>query len=127
MYRSNKNKIFTGANKKKSLYDLDIPENWNQKLIIFIHGYMGYKDWGCWNLVSDYFTFNHLLDLFLDHFLDHFFDHFLDRRPDGKAERPDTVAETSSFLAISMITILVKKCQERESAGNAKGLGPPKG
>jgi pimeloyl-ACP methyl ester carboxylesterase len=58
MYRSNKNKIFTGANKKKSLYDLDIPENWNQKLIIFIHGYMGYKDWGCWNLVSDYFTFN---------------------------------------------------------------------
>ena len=58
MYRSNKNKLFEGANKKKSLYDLEIPNNWNKKLVVFIHGYMGYKDWGCWNLVSDYFTLN---------------------------------------------------------------------
>ena len=59
-------------------------------------------------------------DQILDIFLDHFFGHFLDRRPDGKAERPDTGAETSSFLVISMITILVKKVP-------AKVLGTPKG
>lgn len=53
---SAENSIFVGANKKKSLYDLNVPTNWNGKLIIFLHGYMGYKDWGCWNLVSDFFT-----------------------------------------------------------------------
>ena len=50
------NEIFTGASGRDSLYDLVIPKNWNKKLIVFIHGYMGYKDWGCWNLVMDYFT-----------------------------------------------------------------------
>lgn len=52
------NAIFTGAENKKSLYDLAIPNDWNGKLVIFIHGYMGYKDWGCWNLVQDFFTQN---------------------------------------------------------------------
>ena len=56
MQQSIKNAVYVGAEGKKSLYDLDIPENWNGKLIVFLHGYMGYKDWGCWNLVSDYFT-----------------------------------------------------------------------
>ena len=50
------NAIYEGAEGKQSLYDLVIPEDWNGKLIVFIHGYMGYKDWGCWNLVSDYFS-----------------------------------------------------------------------
>lgn len=58
MNRSLKNETYIGANNKKSLYDLSIPEKWNNKLIIFIHGYMGYKDWGCWNLVSDFFGNN---------------------------------------------------------------------
>lgn len=56
MRQSFKNRVFNGSEKKASLFDLEIPENWNEKLIIFIHGYMGYKDWGCWNLVSDYFV-----------------------------------------------------------------------
>ncbi len=56
MNRSLKNETYTGATNRKSLYDLQVPLNWNNKLIIFIHGYMGYKDWGCWNLVSDFFT-----------------------------------------------------------------------
>ncbi|MBL1278926.1 MAG: prolyl oligopeptidase family serine peptidase [Fluviicola sp.] len=56
MQRKLKNQIYTGANSRQSLYDLTIPENWNKKLIVFIHGYMGYKDWGCWNLVSDFFA-----------------------------------------------------------------------
>jgi uncharacterized protein len=51
-----KNGIYSGADNKKSVFDLSIPEQWNSKLIVFIHGYMGYKDWGCWNLVEDYFT-----------------------------------------------------------------------
>ena len=56
MQKSMKNVTYNGAYGKISLFDLDIPEKWNGKLIIFIHGYMGYKDWGCWNLVSHYFT-----------------------------------------------------------------------
>ena len=51
-----RNKIYTGASNKESLYDISIPAQWNNKIIIFIHGYMGYKDWGCWNLVSDFFS-----------------------------------------------------------------------
>lgn len=51
-----KNKIYLGAKGKKSLYDVSLPDNWNQEMIIFIHGYMGFKDWGCWNLVQDFFN-----------------------------------------------------------------------
>lgn len=47
---------YVGASKKPSLYDLNIPSNWNRKLLIFSHGYMGYKDWGAWNLMEDYFV-----------------------------------------------------------------------
>ncbi|MDC3252671.1 alpha/beta hydrolase [Crocinitomicaceae bacterium] len=50
------NGSFYGANKRESLYDLIVPNEWNGQLIVFLHGYMGYKDWGCWNLVQDYFT-----------------------------------------------------------------------
>jgi pimeloyl-ACP methyl ester carboxylesterase len=53
------NEIFKGANGKESLYDLHVPENWNRRLVVFIHGFMGFKDWGCWNLVSDFFVNQH--------------------------------------------------------------------
>lgn len=52
------NQIYFGANNKSSVYDLQTPTNWNGKLIVFIHGYMGYKDWGCWNLVQSFFIEN---------------------------------------------------------------------
>ncbi len=51
-----KHEKFIGANGRPSLLDLSIPENYQQELIIFIHGYMGFKDWGCWNLVEEFFT-----------------------------------------------------------------------
>ena len=51
-----KNQIYTGANGRKSLLDLVVPVNFNDRLILFIHGYMGYKDWGCWNLVEKFYT-----------------------------------------------------------------------
>jgi dipeptidyl aminopeptidase/acylaminoacyl peptidase len=51
-----RNGVFSGAEGKKSLIDLNIPINFNGKIILFIHGFMGYKDWGCWNLVENYFV-----------------------------------------------------------------------
>lgn len=50
------NQVYKGADDKQSLLDLEIPENFNNKLIVFIHGYMGYKDWGCWNLMQAFFV-----------------------------------------------------------------------
>jgi pimeloyl-ACP methyl ester carboxylesterase len=50
------NHVFLGADNRPSLVDLKIPKDGNGKLIVFLHGYMGYKDWGCWNLVSDFFV-----------------------------------------------------------------------
>lgn len=51
-----KNEIYQGALNKSSVFDLETPADWNGKLIVFIHGYMGYKDWGCWSLVQSYFA-----------------------------------------------------------------------
>jgi pimeloyl-ACP methyl ester carboxylesterase len=51
-----KNAIYIGSNKRASLFDLEIPEDYNGNLIIFIHGYMGFKDWGAWNLMEKAFT-----------------------------------------------------------------------
>ncbi len=50
------NDIYIGANQKASLLDLEKPNPWNQELVIFVHGFMGFKDWGAWNLVQDYFV-----------------------------------------------------------------------
>ncbi|MDG1148028.1 MAG: prolyl oligopeptidase family serine peptidase [Crocinitomicaceae bacterium] len=50
-----KNGIYSGSGNRKSVFDLSTPTQWNNKLIVFMHGYMGHKDWGCWNLVEDYF------------------------------------------------------------------------
>ncbi len=51
-----KNERYLGASQRESLYDMAIPLNWNKKLVIFSHGYMGYKDWGAWNLLQDAFV-----------------------------------------------------------------------
>ena len=50
------NRIYTGSNGRQSLIDLEIPENFNGNLIVFVHGFMGFKDWGAWNLVQQFFT-----------------------------------------------------------------------
>ncbi len=49
------NKIFTGSENRKSLYDILIPKN-PKAFIIFMHGYKGFKDWGTWNLVAKEFA-----------------------------------------------------------------------
>ena len=53
------NEIYEGANDKQSLIDLRLPENSSITIILlFVHGYKGFKDWGCWNLVEQYFVNN---------------------------------------------------------------------
>jgi len=49
------NAIFSGSNKRQSLFDLMIPEKFNGDLVVFIHGYMGFKDWGPWNILALHF------------------------------------------------------------------------
>lgn len=51
-----RNEIYVGAEGRKSLIDLQVPVKHNGQLIIFVHGYMGYKDWGCWPLVQKHFV-----------------------------------------------------------------------
>ena len=49
------NETFTGANGRNSLIDFTLPENFNGHILLFVHGFMGFKDWGPWNLVQEYF------------------------------------------------------------------------
>jgi len=51
-----KNATYRGSNDRLALYDVTIPVDFNGQLIVFIHGYMGFKDWGAWNNLSNYFT-----------------------------------------------------------------------
>jgi len=50
------NSVYQGSNGRSSLIDLEIPENFNGELILFVHGFMGFKDWGAWHLVQQFFT-----------------------------------------------------------------------
>ena len=50
-----RDKIYVGSENRKALFDCSIPED-AKAVIIFIHGYKGYKDWGAWNLMMDAFN-----------------------------------------------------------------------
>lgn len=50
------NSIYRGAEQRQSLVDLHVPEQFNGELLLFIHGFMGFKDWGAWPLMQDYFV-----------------------------------------------------------------------
>lgn len=52
-----KNKIYVGSENRQSLYDLTLPID-AKAMVIFVHGYKGYKDWGAWQLVEDEFVKN---------------------------------------------------------------------
>lgn len=52
-----KNNILSRPNKKPILWDAFYNATASQKpLVIFCHGYKGFKDWGAWNLVAQAFT-----------------------------------------------------------------------
>ncbi len=51
--------IDSNHNQKKILLDVRFTENGIKKpVIIFVHGFKGFKDWGHFNLVADYFADN---------------------------------------------------------------------
>lgn len=52
------NLTYTGANGRKSLIDFEYPEKYNKTLVLFVHGYKGFKDWGAWNMVQNFFVQN---------------------------------------------------------------------
>ncbi len=52
-----KNEILTSETKKPILYDVYFNESNNAlPLVIFCHGYKGFKDWGAWHLVAETFA-----------------------------------------------------------------------
>lgn len=52
-----RNQVFTGAEGRTSLYDVCYqPEDKPLPVIIFIHGFKGYKDWGPWDNVAEHFA-----------------------------------------------------------------------
>lgn len=54
-----KNLILDGRHNRPILMDLYYNENQlNKEVVIFCHGYKGYKDWGAWDLVAEEFAKN---------------------------------------------------------------------
>ncbi len=52
-----KNKVLRRKEQKPILWDAFLNPNGKQKpLVIFCHGYKGFKDWGAWNLVAEQFS-----------------------------------------------------------------------
>ena len=54
---SEKNLILTSEGKKPIVYDVCFNQTQSPKpVIIFCHGYKGFKDWGAWQLVAETFA-----------------------------------------------------------------------
>lgn len=52
-----KNTVLDRKHKKPILWDAFFSKDNKQKpLVIFCHGYKGFKDWGCWDLVAESFS-----------------------------------------------------------------------
>ena len=52
-----KNNILLSAEKKSIVYDVYYtPSSLPKPIVIFAHGYKGFKDWGAWNLVAETFA-----------------------------------------------------------------------
>lgn len=51
---------YIGADGRISGFDRKMTKEQTNDLVVFVHGFMGFKDWGCWNLVQDYFVNNGL-------------------------------------------------------------------
>lgn len=53
----NKNILLPRKDKKTIAYDIFYKaDNIPKPVVIFCHGYKGYKDWGAWNLVAEHFA-----------------------------------------------------------------------
>jgi pimeloyl-ACP methyl ester carboxylesterase len=47
---------YTGADGKSAGYDIQYTANQKGPLIVFCHGFNGFKDWGAFNLMANYFV-----------------------------------------------------------------------
>lgn len=54
-YMKKINEFYRGANNRESTVDITIPSIFSGKIVLFVHGFMGFKDWGAWYLVEKYF------------------------------------------------------------------------
>ncbi len=76
-----------GKHKKPILTDVFYKEDKQPKpVVIFAHGYKGFKDWGCWNLVAENFANN-----------DIFFIKFNFSHNGGTAEQPIDFPDLEAF------------------------------
>lgn len=51
------NQLLKGKHQKPILVDIFFEEtNQSKPIVIFCHGYKGFKDWGAWNLMAEYFA-----------------------------------------------------------------------
>ncbi|TDD96907.1 alpha/beta hydrolase family protein [Flavobacterium cellulosilyticum] len=50
--------IYIGAEGKLANYDIQCTQNQKRPLVVFCHGFNGFKDWGAFNLMADYFVLN---------------------------------------------------------------------
>jgi len=59
--KTEKNTIIQGEHNKPILVDFIYKNNEKAKpIVIFCHGYKGYKDWGAWNVMAEKFAENNL-------------------------------------------------------------------
>ena len=65
MVLTKKELVIRGSNTREMGMDivLNSKELTKQPVVIFCHGYKGFKDWGCWNLVADLFVVRDLISL----------------------------------------------------------------
>jgi pimeloyl-ACP methyl ester carboxylesterase len=53
-----RNKILTGSDNRPFLLDVFFPDITNHCTVVFVHGFKGFKDWGCWDKVAQDFANN---------------------------------------------------------------------
>lgn len=87
MIKEIRNKSISGKHNKPILIDFFYKKNDKPKaIIIFCHGYKGYKDWGSWNLMAEYFANN-----------DFFFVKFNFSHNGGTKEQPIDFPDLNAF------------------------------
>ncbi len=82
-----KNHLIQGKHQRPIVTDFFFTKNGSQKpIVIFAHGYKGFKDWGCWNLVAENFATNNF-----------FFVKFNFSHNGGTAEQPIDFPDLQAF------------------------------
>jgi len=51
-----KDNVIQGSNQRDIVIDITCSETENQPVVLFCHGYKGFKDWGAWHLMAEKFA-----------------------------------------------------------------------